>query len=137
MAEKKKKKKGGGAVVIVLLLLVLIVLALLYFFGDGLGFGFGGGLGLGEGDSVAVNATVTAEQTAEENAVIVIEINEGKIIFDGTEYGTYEEFEKFFYENDFNGQKFILRDNMAVKSSYDAVKTLLDSFGGNYSEETV
>ncbi|MBQ8781136.1 MAG: hypothetical protein IJZ72_05635 [Oscillospiraceae bacterium] len=140
MAKEKKKKKGG-AVILVLLLLIIIALVLLYFFGGGLGLGFGGGLGLGEGDSVAVNATVTAEQTAEqtasENAVIVIEINDGKIIFDGTEYATYEEFEKFFYENDFNGQQFILRDNMAVKSAYDSVKALLDSFGGNYSEETV
>lgn len=137
MAKEKKKKKRGGAVILVLLLLVVILLVLLYFFGGGLGLGFGGGLGLGEGDSVAVNATVTAEQANAENAVIVIEINEGIIIFDGTEYATYEEFEKFFYENDFNGQQFILRDNMAVKSAYDSVKALLDSFGGNYSEETV
>lgn len=139
MAEKKekKKKKSGGALILLLLLLVLILLALLYFFGDGLGFGFGGGLGLGEEDSVAVNATVTAEQTAEENAPLIIEINEDSIIFDGAGYGTYEDFEKFFYENDFNGRQFVLRDNMAVKSVYDSVKALLDSFGGNYSEETV
>ena len=143
MAEKKekKKKKSGGKAIIVLVLLLLTALVLLYLFGGGLGFGFGGGTGIGTDDSVAVNATVTAEQTAETTAaelsVITVEISEDKIIFDGTEYASYEEFEKFFYENDFNGRRFVLKDNKAVKSVYDSVKKLLDSFGGNYSEEIV
>ena len=143
MAEKKekKKKKSGGKAIIVLVLLLLTALVLLYLFGGGLGFGFGGGTNIGTDDSVAVNATVTAEQTAETTAaelsVITVEISEDKIIFDGTEYASYEEFEKFFYENDFNGRRFVLKDNKAVKSVYDSVKKLLDSFGGNYSEEIV
>ena len=130
-------KKGGGKIIFLLILIIIILLLLLYLFGDGIGFGFGG-TGLGTGDSIAVNATVTAEQTTEasaENTVIVIEISEDKIIFDGTEYPAYEEFEKFFYENDFNGREFILKDNKSIKSVYDSVKKLLDSFGGKYSEE--
>ena len=138
--KEKKKKRGGGKVLLVLILLILLLLALLYLFGDGFGLGFGGA-GLGDGDSVAVNATVTAEQTAEttvaENTETVIEISGDRIIFDGTDYASYEEFEKFFYENDFNGRRFVLRDNKAVKSVYDSVKKLLDGFGGNYLEEIV
>lgn len=142
MAEKKekKKKKKGGKAIIVLLLILLLALVILYLCGF-LGNGFGFGAGVGTGDSVAVNATVTAEQTAEttdaESSAITVEISEDKIIFDGTEYASYEEFEKFFYENDFNGREFVLKDNKAVKSVYDSVKKLLDSFGGNYSEEIV
>lgn len=139
--KKKKKSKKAGKVILFLLLLV-IILALLLFFGDGFGFGSGGGSGTEDGDSVAAIATVTDEEqtdapVTEESGPLVVEITESAVKFGDREFESYEAFEEYFYENNSEGKEYILRDNQAIKATYDAVKTLLDSFDCNYSEETV
>ena len=122
------------------LLFLVIILALLLFFGKVFGFGLGG-LGFGTNNSEAVDAMATVSDTQAEPAETLpagptaIEINESTITFGSESFTDYGDFEKYFYENANKSAEYILKDNMAIKSVYDSVKTLLDSFGANYSEE--
>lgn len=140
--EKKKKKKSKAGKVILFLLFLVILLAALLFFGKGFGFGFGGnGFGTDNGQAAEVMATVSATQTdvpeTEISGPITIEISETTIKFGAESFNSYEDFEKYFYENADKESEYILKDNMAIKSVYDSVKSLLDSFGADYSEENV
>ncbi len=138
-ADTKKTKKGKkkGKLVLFLLLVIAILLAILYF-GRG-GFGFGTGNGTGDGEAVDAMATVD-EQTDEpeetpEEATITVEITENTVKFGAEEFSDYDSFEKYFYENKPEGKDYILKDNQAIKSVYDSVKALMDSFDCTYSEE--
>lgn len=137
--EKKPKKKRRGGL-IGFLLLIILILVLLLFFGDkfGLGLGNDGGDGGNEGDSVAVIATAdpVKSDVPEARGPSAIEISGDAIVFAGEAFSGYGAFEEYFYENADKEQQYILRDNQAIKSVYDSVKTLLDSFGVSYSEET-
>lgn len=142
MKNKEKKKKSKAGKVILFLLFLVIILALLLFFGKGFGFGLGGlGLGFGDGESAEAMATVSVSQTETPETVpagpTVIEISETTINFGSESFTEYSDFEKYFYENADKSAEYILKDNMAIKSVYDSVKTLLDSFGASYSEEAV
>ena len=137
--KKKKKKSKAGKIILFLLLIILILLAILYF-GDGFGFGSGGGAGGSQGDSMQVIATLPEdgdETLIPEKAEspVVIEITESAVKFGNEEFADYAEFEEYFYENKVDGTEYILKDNKAIKSVYDSVKALLDSFGCAYSEE--
>lgn len=140
--KKEKKKKSKAGKVILFLLFLVILLAALLFFGKGFGFGLGG-LGFGTNNEQAAEAMATVSTTAADTPEIIpsgpitIEINETAINFGGESFDTYEAFEKYFYENADKESEYILKDNMAIKSVYDSVKSLLDSFGANYSEENV
>ncbi len=140
-AETKKKKKGSAGKVILFLLLIIAVLLLILYFGKG-GFGFGGqGDGEGSGESVEAMAT-TAAQTdvpvTEESGPIVIEINETSIRYGADKtFDSYEAFEEYFYENKSDTAEYIILDKQAIKSVYDSVKALLDSFGLKYSDGAV
>jgi len=138
--KKEKKKKSKAGKVILFLLFLVILLAALLFFGKGFGFGLGGsGFGTNDGQSAEVMATVSDTQTIvpeeKPDGPVVIEINETAIIFGAESFDSYENFEKYFYENADKEAAYVLKDNMAIKSVYDSVKSLLDSFGANYSEE--
>ena len=138
--EQKKKSKKGGKVILFLLLVIAILLAILYF-GRG-GFGFGSGNGTNDGEAVDAMATVADEQTEApeeipEETTVSIEITESTIKFGSEEFADYDSFEKYFYENKPEGKDYILKDNQAIKSVYDSVKALLDSFSCAYSEEVV
>ena len=138
--KPKKKKSKAGKVILFLLLIILILLAILYF-GDGFGFGIGGGTGNAAGDAVQAIATQTGDlaQTTEPETQIggptVIEVNQSAVKFGAEEFADYAAFEEYFYQNNTEGAQYILRDNQAIKSVYDSVKSLLDSFSCNYSEE--
>ncbi len=137
--KKKKKKSKAGKVILFLLLIILILLAILYF-GDGFGFGIGGGTGNSEGDSVQAVATVSEDTgdtiiPEEVTGPVVIEITESAVKFGDESFADFAAFEEYFYENKTDGTEYILKDNKAIKSVYDSVKTLLDSFGCRYTEE--
>ncbi len=137
--KKKKKKSKAGKVILFLILIILILLAILYF-GNGFGFGIGGGTGTSQGDSVQAVATVTEEKgetiiPEEISGPVVIEVSESSVKFGEEAFADFAAFEEYFYENKAEGTEYILRDNQAIKSVYDSVKTLLDSFGCAYSEE--
>lgn len=138
--KKKKKKSKAGRVILFLLLIILILLAILYF-GDGFGFGIGGGTGSAAGDSVQAMATETGElaettePVEETGGPVVIEITESSVKLGNEEFADYAAFEEYFYQNKADGAEYILKDNQAIKSVYDNVKGLLDSFGCAYSEE--
>ncbi|MBQ8613963.1 MAG: hypothetical protein IJ416_07100 [Ruminiclostridium sp.] len=136
--DKKKKKSKAGKVILFLILIILILLAILYF-GDGFGFG-SGGAGDSQGDSMQVIATLPEdgdETLIPEKAEspVMIEITESSVKFGDESFADFAAFEEYFYENKVDGAEYILRDNQAIKSVYDSVKTLLDSFGCAYSEE--
>lgn len=142
--EEKKAKKGKktGKVILFLLLIIAILLAILYFGRGGFGFGTGNGDGSNDGEAVDAIATVTDEQTdapeeIPEETTITVEINGNTVKFGSEEFADYESFEKYFYENKPEGKDYILKDNQAIKSVYDSVKSLLDSFSCTYSEEVV
>ncbi len=136
--KEKKKKKGGAGKVILFLLLVIAILLLILYFGKG-GFGFGGGQGNGDGSGESVEAmATTAAQTdapvTEESGPIVIEINESSILYGADKtFDSYEAFEEYFYENKSDDAEYIILDKQGIKSVYDSVEALLDSFGLNYS----
>ncbi|MBQ7835218.1 MAG: hypothetical protein IJ385_05490 [Ruminiclostridium sp.] len=134
--KKPKKRRGAGKGILFLLLIILILLALL-FFGKGFGLGLGGGTGTDDG-SVEAMATTDDVQTDihEESGPVVVEISENSIIFGSEQFDSYDAFEKYFYESNTADAQYILRDNQAKKETYDSVKSLLDSFGAGYSEET-
>lgn len=137
--KKKKKKSKAGKVILFLILIILILLAILYF-GNGFGFGIGGGTGTSQGDSVQAVATVSEEKgetiiPEEISGPVVIEVSESSVKFGEEAFADFAAFEEYFYENKAEGTEYILRDNQAIKSVYDSVKTLLDSFGCAYSEE--
>lgn len=137
--DKKKKKSKAGKVILFLILIILILLAILYF-GDGFGFGFGGGTGDSQGDSMQVIATLPedGDETLipeEAESPVIIEITESSVKFGNESFADFAAFEEYFYKNKVDGAEYILRDNQAIKSVYDSVKTLLDSFGCAYSEE--
>lgn len=137
--KKVKKKKKKGKLVLFLLLIIVVLLAVLYF-GRG-GFGFGSGSGTGKNDAVDAMATVdeqtdAPEETPEETT-ITVEITENTVKFGAEEFSDYDSFEKYFYENKPEGKDYILKDNQAIKSVYDSVKALMDSFDCTYSEEVV
>ncbi len=137
--KKKKKKSKAGKVILFLLLIILILLAILYF-GNGFGFGSGGGTGNSEGESMQVVATLPEdgdETLIPEKAEspTVIEITESAVKFGNEEFADYAAFEEYFYQNKADGTEYILKDNQAIKSVYDNVKALLDSFSCAYSEE--
>lgn len=140
--EKKKKKKSKAGKIILFLLFLVILLAALLFFGKGFGFGFGGnGFGTNNGQAAEAMATVSTTAADIPEAIpsgpIAIEITETTIVFGAESFDSYEAFEEYFYENAHKESEYILKDNMAIKSVYDSVKSLLDSFGANYSEENV
>lgn len=137
--KKKKKKSKAGKVILFLLLIILILLALLYF-GDGFGLGIGGGTGNAAGDSVQAMATVSEDNgdtiiPEEASGPVVIEITESAVKYGDEEFADYAAFESYFYGVKVDGGEYILRDNKAIKSVYDSVKSLLDNFGCIYSEE--
>jgi len=139
--KKKKKKSKAGKIILFLLLIILILLAILYF-GNGFGFGFGSGGGTSDsqGDSMQVIATLPEdgdETLIPEKAEspVVIEITESAVKFGNEEFADYAAFEEYFYQNKSDGTEYILKDNQAIKSVYDNVKALLDSFSCAYSEE--
>lgn len=137
--KKKKKKSKAGKVILFLLLIILILLAILYF-GDGFGFGIGGGTGNAAGDSAQAMATVPEDTgdtiiPEEVTGPVVIEISESAIKYGEEAFSDYAAFEEYFYTVKADGAEYILKDNKAIKSVYDSVKTLLDNFGCTYSEE--
>lgn len=137
--KPRKKKSKAGKVILFLLLIILILLAILYF-GDGFGFGIGGGTGNSQGDSMQVIATLPEdgdETLIPEKAEspVVIEITESAVKYGNEEFADYAAFEEYFYQNNAEGTEYILKDNQAIKSVYDSVKSLLDSFSCAYSEE--
>lgn len=136
--KKKKKKSKAGKVILFLLLIILILLAILYF-GDGFGFGSGGGTGDSQGDSVQAVATVPedGDETLipeKDESPVVIEITESAVKFGNEEFADYAAFEEYFYTVETDGAEYILKDNQAIKSVYDNVKALLDSFSCSYTE---
>lgn len=136
--KKKKKKSKAGKVILFLLLIILILLAILYF-GGGLGFGSGGGTGDSQGDSMQVVATLpeNGDETLipeKSESPVVIEITESTVKFGSEEFADYAAFEEYFYQNKADGAEYILKDNQAIKSVYDNVKALLDSFSCPYTE---
>lgn len=137
--KKKKKKSKAGKIILFLLLIILILLAILYF-GDGFGLGIGGGIGNAAGESVQAMVSQDTETTdiaqpEETGAPVVIEISESAVKYGEEEFADYAAFESYFYGVKSDGAEYILRDNKAIKSVYDSVKTLLDNFGCTYSEE--
>ncbi len=135
--KTKKKKKMGG---IIGLLFVLLILALRLLLGGEFGLGLGQHFGNdGEDDSVAAIATADPAESdvPEARGPMVIEIQGDTIILASETFSDYGTFEEYFYETADKEQQYILRDNQAIKSVYDSAKTLLDSFGASYSEETV
>ncbi len=138
--DKKKKKSKAGKVILFLLLIILILLALLYF-GDGFGLGIGGGIGTAAGDSVQAMVSQIVEDTAltepeeETGGPVVIEVTESAVRYGNEEFADYAAFESYFYGVKVDGTQYILKDNKAIKSVYDSVKSLLDNFGCTYSEE--
>ena len=137
--KPKKKKSKAGKVILFLLLIILILLAILYF-GDGFGLGIGGGTGNSVGEMVQAIATVPDDKgdtiiPEEITGPVVIEVNQSAVKYGAEEFADYAAFEEYFYQNNSEGTEYILKDNQAIKSVYDSVKSLLDSFSCVYSEE--
>lgn len=127
MADNKKKKKHTGRNVT-----IGIVAALLLAFGGWYGFGGGNGIGFGaSGEAKTGNETAGVTEQNEDNipaendSVMNIVVSESAVTVNGTEVASGE-IEAFLKDNYAEGVKVTVKDNSAIKATYDEVISALN-----------
>ena len=144
--EKKQKKKGHGGAAAAGIAALLLLSAGGY-------FGFGGGRGGGEGDSLLPNTAPDAEAASEivataapepaateaaadsgEADTVVIAVRENEISVGGAAVDA-SELEALLREKLSDGTAVVLRDEHAIKASYDEVTSILDRLDIAYTAE--
>lgn len=149
--NKKKKSSVGGVIFILIILLVAVLLLMMWKGGFGLGPGAGGD-GLGTGDAIVSEAeegeaeetavSSETEQTEESSAdtesggnAVIVEVTDSVITADGKECADGAALKEYLLSVNAEGTVYILRDNKALKASYDEAKAVLTELGYEYSEE--
>ena len=81
-----------------------------------------------------VTTEAPTENDQKQDSVIEITVSEGKIIYEGAEIELVA-FEDAILKDYKEGMSITLKDDHAVKASYDEIKTVLDKLGYKYTEE--
>lgn len=130
---KKMKKKSLGMSLLTKSALILFIIALLG------GAGFGVATYLNDPDASPVSHNDTSAGEASGNVITTaantIVVSGSDIYFDSKKVASIEELKSLIYADYADGETYIIKDDKAIKDTYDSVKNLFLEISIPYIEE--
>lgn len=134
MSKREKESNSGKSGLAGILILVILVVAVILFFGKCGGGGLFPGKGSGSNHKTQSDTKSVSKSSNKNNDnYIEITVSEKKIFFNNSECQDIDDLKKKLTKNYKEGDEIVLRDDKAIKSSYDEVKALLNELGYIYT----